>query len=150
MSVLPAEAEKLIEECISTKGVHLIDLEVRGEGQGKSLDVYIDSESGITTEVCSEVSRELGRLVETSGIVRGPYRLTVSSPGIARPLKFAWQYRKHIGRQLDLRVHSQEGTRTVVGKLISVDDTALVIGSGQGTDSLTFNDIVEARVKAPW
>ena len=146
-----AEVEKLIEDCISKKGVHLIDLELRGEGKNQSLDVFIDSESGITTEICSEVSREIDALVESTGIVRDSYRLTVSSPGIARPLKYAWQYKKHVGRQLRLRLRSGEGTRNVAGKLLSMDDAQIVIsGKGSDPETIAFEGIMEARVETPW
>ena len=151
-SVALAEVERLIEDCISKRGVHLIAVELGGEGGGQSLDVYIDSEPGITTGVCSEVSREVDRLIESAGIVRGPYRLTVSSPGIARPLKYLWQYKKHIGRQLELTLRSQDGTTTVAGTLVSIDDTAVAIRSAKGSDPQTIavDGIVEARVRAPW
>ena len=149
-SVASTEVGKLIEDCIARLGVHLIDLEVRGEGQAKTVDVYIDSEAGITTDICSEVSREIDRSVDCAGFERGSYRLTVSSPGIARPLKFAWQYKKHVGRRLDLLVRSPDGTKSVSGKLLSMDETTVVIDGGKERQTVPLNSVVEARVKAPW
>ena len=147
-----AELESLIENCISKKGVHLIDLAIRGEGKGTSVEVYVDSEQSITTEICTEVSREVERLIETSGVVRGPYRLTVSSPGIARPFKYSWQYKKHIGREVDVNVRSDEGLRGIVGKLESVDEKTILLSVGKDgqRESIALVAIVEARVRAPW
>ena len=147
-----AELESLIEECISTQGVHLIDLAIRGEGKGKSVEVYIDSEQSITTDICSKVSREVDGLIESAGVVQGSYRLSVSSPGIARPLKFSWQYKKHIGREFEVKVQSHEGLRCIVGKLESMDDKAIVLSFGKKgeMESIELDAIVEARVRAPW
>ena len=147
-----AELESLVDNCISKHGVHLIEIAIKGEGNGKTVEVFIDAEQGVTTEMCSEVSREVGEMIESSGVVRGSYRLTVSSPGIARPLKFVWQYKKHIGRQLSLRVRSQDGERDVVGKMESMDENEIVLSSGKNTapESIGFDSIVEARVVAPW
>ena len=148
----PAEIQSLVEDCISKYGVHLIDMELKSEGKGKSVEVYIDSEQGITTEICSTVSREVDRLLESAGLAGGSYRLTVSSPGIARPLKFAWQYKKHVGRQLEVKVRSAEGLRSVTGKLESADDKMIVLASGKSSDleAIAFEVVVEARVRAPW
>lgn len=146
------EIQSLVEDCISKHGVHLVALEVKGEGKGKSVEVYIDSEKGVTTEICSTVSREVDRLVESAGIVRDSYRLTVSSPGIARPLKYAWQYGKHVGRQLEVKARSGEGLRSYAGKLESVSDRMIVLASGKNgePETIAFDVIVEARVRAPW
>jgi ribosome maturation factor RimP len=146
------ELETLIEDSISRQGVHLVDFVVRGEGKSKSVEVYIDSEQSITTEICSEISRELDRVLEKAGIERGTYRLTVSSPGIARPLKYSWQYKKHVGRELDIKVLSPEGLRSVIGKLESMDDNGIVLSLGKKSERevIAHNAIVEARVRAPW
>lgn len=146
------ELESLVEARISSLGVHLVELVIRGDGKGKSVELYIDAEQGISTEICSEVSRSIDRTIESSGVVRGPYRLTVSSPGISRPLKYPWQYKKHVGRELSLKVRAQDGVRDVTGKVGSVDDVAIVLSTGKnGTqESVAFDTIVEARVKAPW
>src|SRR5437867_1520761 len=116
-----AELAGLVENCISKHGVHLIDLVMKTDRRDRLVEIYIDSEQGITTETCSEVSREVDRLIASAGIVPDSYRLTVSSPGIARPLKYAWQYRKHIGRELALKVRSQQGVCDLTGKMESMD-----------------------------
>ncbi len=147
-----AELESFIEDCISKHGVHLIDLVIKGEGNGKSVEVFIDAEQGVTTEMCSEVSREVEGMIEASGVIKGSYRLTVSSPGIARPLKFLWQYKKHVGRQLSIRVCSEDVERDVVGKMESMDEKEIVLSSGKNStrESIGLDTIVEARVVAPW
>lgn len=147
-----AELESLIEDCISRQGVHLIDLVVKGEGKTRSIEVYIDSEQDITTGICTRISQEVDRVIEKADGGGGSYRLTVSSPGIERPLKYPWQYRKHVGRELDMKVQSHEGLRSVVGKLESTDDKAIVLSFGKKgePESIAYDAIVEARVRAPW
>jgi ribosome maturation factor RimP len=146
------ELESLIEECISKQGVHLIDLVMRGEGKDKLVELYVDSEQGVTTDICSKISREVDGLIGTVGVVKGSYRLSVSSPGITRPLKYSWQYKKHIGREFEVKVQSQEGIRSIVGKLESMDDRAIVLAIGKKSEmeSIVFDNIMEARVRAPW
>ncbi len=65
-----SELESLVEDCISKLGVHLIDIVIKGDGNGKVVEMFIDSEKGVTTEICSEVSREIGGMIESSGVVQ--------------------------------------------------------------------------------
>lgn len=150
--MVASELENLVEDRMSKLGVHLIDIVIRGDGKGKIVEIFVDSEKGVTTEICSEVSREIGGMIESSGVVRGSYRLTVSSPGIERPLKYFWQYRKHVGRDMQLKLRTGEGVRDVSGKLESMDDrTIMLLSRKTGVqESIAIDDIVEALVKAPW
>ncbi|MEM9930098.1 MAG: ribosome maturation factor, partial [Bacteroidota bacterium] len=52
------------------------------------------------------------------------YTLNVSSPGVDRPLKFLRQYRKNIGRNLD--VTTLEGDKHT-GKLTTVNEDHLIL-----------------------
>lgn len=142
------DLESLVEQCISKHGLHLIDLVIKNEGKGKSLEVYIDSEQGVTTKVCSEVSRDVASALQSAGVVQN--RLMVSSPGIARPLKFPWQYKKHVGRDLMLKIRGGDGENDIVGSLESVDDNALVLKKNGEPRSIAFDVILDAQVKAPW
>lgn len=141
---------QIVEECAQTHGAHLIDVLVRGERGSTVMEVFIDSADGVTTETCAEVSREITgvpALEETLG--RGS-RIVVSSPGIERPLKFPWQYGKHIGRQMRIRVRDAEGTSESHGRLIMVDDRGITLQEGTNQDVFTFDSIVDAIVKTPW
>ena len=148
----PVELQNVIEDRIAKLDVHLIDVVVKGDAGRKSVEVFVDSEKGVTTETCSEVSREIDGLIEATGIVRGAYRLTVSSPGIDRPLKYSWQYGKHVGRKIQLKIRNNEGTRDVTGRLQSHDNASVVVSSGESStpESFPISEIMEARVKAPW
>ena len=147
-----ANLETLVVECISKLDLHLIDLVIKNEGKGKSVEIYVDAEQGITTKLCSEASRSVDGAIESSGILPGPYHLTVSSPGVSRSLKYLWQYKKHLGRALALKLRAEGGTREIAGKLESMDGTSVVVSVGKNgaRESVRFDEIVEAYVKAPW
>jgi ribosome maturation factor RimP len=148
--MVSADLESLVEESISKLGAHLIDLSIKTEGQTKSVELFIDCEEGITTELCSAVSRQIDGMIESSGVVRGSYKLTVSSPGISRPLKFPWQFKKHIGRLLDLKLRSGEGTEMVTGTLGSANGNEIIVTSGKQQQVIAYDTIQEACVRAPW
>jgi ribosome maturation factor RimP len=104
------EMRAAIEDCTARLSAHLIELVVRGP-RGKTLvEIFIDAEQGVTSDLCSDVSREASILIDRSEWIQGSYRLDVSSPGISRPLRFAWQYKKHVGRTLAVKVLAPGGT----------------------------------------
>lgn len=146
------ELEVLLEECAARHGAHLIDLVLRGRQHKPVIEVFIDSEAGVTTELCSEVSREVARALIVQPIVTASYDLIVSSPGIERPIKFTWQYQKHIGRVFHVRVQGETGVIEHTGKLVAMDDKGITLETGKNGDrtAVVFEMIMDARVKAPW
>ena len=70
------------------------------QGAKGSVTVYIDSDSGVTFEKCTQVSRYLEKHLDEEQFMGGEYTLDVSSPGAERPLMLWRQYPKHKGRRL--------------------------------------------------
>jgi ribosome maturation factor RimP len=142
----------LVAEQVDRTGAHLIDLVVRGERGTRVIEVYIDSEAGITSDVCSAVSREVDQAIDAAREVEGAYRLEVSSPGISRPLKFPWQYRKHIGRHVRVKLIPGQEPAERTGKLVGVEESGILIQAGARGEEvrIPFAALQETNVKAPW
>jgi ribosome maturation factor RimP len=150
--MISASFWNLMEKNASAHGAHLIDLAVRG-GKGSSVvEVFVDAEGPVTSELCAQLSRDFGGIIESNNFVHGSYQLVVSSPGIDRPMKYRWQYRKHIGRPFELRVSEGDAVRTISGRLAEVNEGGVVIETERTRAQvhLEFENIVEAKVKAPW
>lgn len=125
----------------------------------KKLDVFIDSDSGISFEKCQKISRYLEQHIDASGWLGEAYTLEVSSPGVSRPLKFIRQYPRNVGRTLELEL-ADKSIRT--GVLISVSETHLVIEENivrqEGKkkiketvqSEIPFDQVQKAIVKISW
>ncbi|MCW5896990.1 MAG: hypothetical protein KIT50_15460 [Bacteroidetes bacterium] len=137
---------KLAEECSAKHSAHVVDVSVRGSQQKPVLEIFVDAENGVTTELCSEISRALSVLLDERNIVRGSYQLVVSSPGIDRGLKFPWQYKKHIGRKMRLKTATGEH----IGKLAATNDEGLILEIEKEEVPFRFDAVQEAIVQAPW
>lgn len=88
------------------------------------LEVFIDSDSGMTFKKCQHISRFLEQYIDEAAWLGEKYILEVSSPGIDRPLKFVRQYHRNIGRTLE--VNLMDGT-TQKGKLVACDDQKITL-----------------------
>ena len=99
--------------------------------------IFIDGDNGITIEKCVQINRKLYKLIEEAGYFpEGDFSLEVSSPGIEEPLKIFRQYKKNIGRFVEV-VLSDETKKE--GKMIEVDETGITIEftEGKGKKAIT-------------
>ncbi len=91
---------------------------------GQKLYVFADSDSGMTFEKCQKLSRYLEEHLDTNGWLGDKYLLEVSSPGVTRPLQFARQYPRNIGRTLEVTMNDKT---TLTGVLTAADETQIVL-----------------------
>lgn len=82
------------------------------------LEVFVDSDSGMTFAKCRRISRMLEAYLDEEEPLGQKYTLNVSSPGVDRPLQFHRQYVKNVGRTLE--VTTTEGEK-VKGELLQAD-----------------------------
>jgi ribosome maturation factor RimP len=150
--MIPDQLRKGIEESVARAGAQVIDLIIRGEKGTRVVEVFVDSEGGVTSDLCSTISKDVSKAIEESDLLQGAYRLDISSPGIDRPLRFPWQYRKHIGRALQVKSRGGDEAETIAGVLLAVEEDVIVIQPGKKDPGrrILFRDVLEARVKAPW
>lgn len=99
----------------------LIDLNLLPNNK---LEIFIDSDTGITFEKCRRISRYLEQFIDTEGWLGQKYILEVSSPGVSRPLKLKRQYPKNIGRKVEVRL---DGGILEKGKLVKVEEDAITL-----------------------
>ena len=144
--------EQLVDECVRRHGAHVIDLMVKGRQQRPAIEVYVDAENGVTTELCSAIGREIQGALRVRPLLEATPQLMVSSPGIDRPLRYSWQYRKHVGRDLTVRITTGGMDEECTGRLAVADDEGIVLETGTSGEQrrFPFDTIVRAVVKTPW
>ncbi len=147
-------AQKTIEEFINaqlkgSEDVFLVEVKVI---PGNNIKVFLDADNGITIEKCIKVNRALYSQIEESDLFpNGDFSLEVSSPGVDEPLKLHRQYKKNIGRTVEVMMN--DGTKKE-GKLTAVNEDELIIEekTGQGkklvvkTTNILFNQVKHAKV----
>ncbi|MGA2623669.1 MAG: ribosome maturation factor [Bacteroidota bacterium] len=141
----------LARPIVEARGAILVDVSVRGGRGRKVVEVFVDTDEGTTTGLCAEISRDLSSALDQANIVQGRYDLVVSSPGIDRPLRFARQYPRNVGRTLVVKFRKDDRVEKVEGELIEVRPDGFVLQmKSNGPRNFLFDEIVEARVKPAW
>ena len=144
--------KQLVEVALSENdSLFLLSLEFLSDGK---ISIVIDGDNGVPLNECIRVSRAVEGSLDRE---EEDFSLEVSSPDVAKPLLVLRQYKKNIGRSLEVKT-SESKTE---GKLIEVSDDTIVlqwsarepkpIGKGKVTveksATLPYNSIVEAKVK---
>jgi ribosome maturation factor RimP len=105
----------------------LVDVRVKPTN---NIRVYIDGDQGIPIEKCVQINRGLYKKLEESGLFpTGDFSLEVSSPGLDEPLKLHRQYKKNVGRLLEVLL--QDGSKTE-GRLLDVSEDGIIVEETRG------------------
>ena len=105
-----------LKPLLEEQNLFLVDVKTAGKAK---IEVFVDGDTGITISQCAEISRFLEKHLDGSGLVSDHYTLDVSSPGMDNPLKVPRQYKKRIGRILE--IVKTDGT-DIKAELIEADD----------------------------
>jgi ribosome maturation factor RimP len=118
----------MIGEILSGEPAYfLVDLRIKPTN---NIKVFLDGDSGITIEKCVQVNRKLYKRLEESGLFpEGDFSLEVSSAGLDEPLKSLRQYKKNIGRQVEVQL--QDGS-LIEGVLTGVNEDGIVLEVTKG------------------
>jgi ribosome maturation factor RimP len=144
------QIEKFVLQLIEkSEDIFLVGLKIT---PGNQITVLLDADNGITIEKCTIINKALYKYIEESGFFPdGNFSLEVSSPGVDKPLKLLRQYKKNIGRKLEVEL--KDGTKTE-GTLTDVSEDGITLEEKEGkgkkmTTKMTtilFNQIKEATV----
>ncbi|AQW88150.1 putative protein (DUF150 domain) [Campylobacter pinnipediorum subsp. caledonicus] len=133
---------ELVKEC----GVELYDTEIANENSKAIFRVYITKNGGVNLEDCEKVSRFLSPIFDVTPPISGDYILEVSSPGLERKLEQPKHFISSIGELLKIKTNET----TFKGRLISVNNTSIILQNNDGDVTINFADIKKAKTYLEW
>jgi ribosome maturation factor RimP len=107
---------KVVEEILEGTDKFLVEVLIQ---QSNNITVFFDGDNGVSISDCQKLSRLIGQKLDRD---YSDYQLTVSSSGMDRPIKLPRQYRKRIGKELEVILLS--GDR-ISGILVRVGDDTI-------------------------
>ena len=141
--------EEIIQPVLGDHGLLLVDLEWRPHRPRGVLRIYVDKPAGVMIADCERVSREIGDLLDVSGLIGEGYDLEVSSPGLDRQLRTDREYRWAVGKSV--RCWLAGGTE-FWGRLTEVGAERLTLEQNGERIEVERAQITKARLEAevPW
>lgn len=111
--------EELLQDFLKEReDLFLIDLKFSA---GDNITVILDGDSGVTLQDCLDASRAIEFNMDRD---EHDFSLQVMSAGLSEPLSMPRQYRKNIGRDLDVLL--SDSTK-VEGELSAVEEDKIVL-----------------------
>ncbi len=147
MNILHKNITEFTDRITQDLDLLLIDVIIRGDERNRVIEIFIDGEMGISADTCAEVSNKIKVLIDEQDLIKGKYRLEVSSPGIDRPLKFLKQFPKNVNRKFEIVFLDGESTVKAVAKLLKVEGEDLFFSDGKKELIINFNKIKSAKVQ---
>ena len=100
--------EEKVVPFIENMGYEVVEVEYVKKSDGMNLTFYIDKEDGIKIEDCEMVSKSIdGLLEELNPTDNSPYILSVSSPGLDRPLKTDRDLKRNVDKEIEITLFAK-------------------------------------------
>lgn len=150
---IPASALAIIHAACEKYGVRLLEANAGGTlPKCVRLEAIIDSVAGITHEDCRNVSKTLEEAASTNTFLAELFALDVLSPGTDRPLTEPWQFTKHKGRTITVKLKSGEKKEGILESVSETDITLQPKKSAkqktvQTAQQIRFSDLDSAVVQ---
>ena len=130
--------EGLVLPIIEQFGYELVDVEYVKEGPTYYLRVYADKQGGITIDDCVEISQLLSpKLDKYDKEFKDAYILEVSSPGLLRPLKKDNDFRRNMGKMIEIKLFKpidESKNKELTGELISFDSDSITVRNEENNE----------------
>src|SRR6056297_1399335 len=149
--MLQDKVENLLKEAFQeNNSLFLIDLSITKDNK---ILVVIDGDNGVSVNDCIAVSRKVEHNLDRE---EEDFSLEVSSAGVSEPLRLERQYRKNLGRKLQVTTNNEK----IEATLTEVDQDGIKVnwkarepkpvGKGKHTvqkeAALPYSEITDAKV----
>lgn len=119
------EIEDLVETFLApVEGYFLVEI----KNPTDKIKIFVDADQGVSVDVLGSLNKKLRKEIEERWLPEGNFDLEVSSPGLDEPLKIKRQFKKNVGRTLELILKSGMKRK---GVLKEVKEDSILLESGK-------------------
>ncbi len=128
---------QLVEPIAESLGLTVLEVEYAKKFDGMNLTVIIDKDGGVTIDDCEALHRAIDAPIDELDPIETAYTLNVSSPGLDRPLKLDWDYKRNLGKKIKVKLYKpMDGKKVFDGVLTGYDADTFTLDTGK--TQLTF------------
>lgn len=135
--------EEIMNEILQDTQYELVDVEYIME-RDWYLRIFVDKAGGIDLDDCQYLSEKVGAILDKEPLMKDPYILEVSSPGIDRVLKKDRDFIREIGKAVDVTLYAPiNGKKNFTGILEGRDKDFLKL---QDIEPLPREKVAQVRL----
>jgi len=112
VKALESVIASLLQPIADDLGVDILKVSIGGGGRSQLVRVVVDCAGGIDSDRLERISRGLALQLDAEDLIKGAYRLEVTSPGLDWPLQNESDFRRYRGEWVNVLFadgSSQEG-----------------------------------------
>lgn len=139
--------EEIALPIVENMGCEYVDTEYAKQGPDRVLTVYIDKQDGILLDDCEAVSRAIEAALDEQDLIDEQYMLCVSSLGLDRPLKTERDFKRSLGKVLDVKLYKAfEGQKLFTGTLAGYTDDGITIETDEHEVSFELKETAKVSL----
>ena len=141
------KTEALLLPMMEEHQFELVDVEFVKEAGTWFLRAYIDKPGGITIDDCEVISRILSDWLDQTDFIEDSYIMEISSPGLDRPLKKEKDFKRSLGKLVEIRTYRPiEKQKEFCGILNAYDSNSVTIDEDGTERTFDKKDIALIRL----
>lgn len=125
----------------------LILLDIKTDESAQMIRIIIDSERPITLSDTTGLMKLINNDDELNSLFPDSHGIEISSLGMGAELKQPFQYRKNVGRMIELKIVEDGKYVKRLGILASVTDNGILFEQDQDSIEIDFDAIKSAKIK---
>lgn len=147
---IETKVTELLETFLQTEGYELVDVETAGGN--RTLRLLIHKDGGLTVYDCKYLDQAVRPILEVHQLLTEYKQLEIASPGLDRPLKTEADFKRNLGRNVQIQTTSKNGQMNEVeGNITDVVDSHVVLEETTGqTVQIKISDIYKGHIQLVW
>jgi ribosome maturation factor RimP len=141
---------ELVSPGLSDLNIDLVELAFRGARGNQILQVFVDTEMGVTIADCKSASEVIAEILDTADIIEGRYRLEVSSPGAERPLQTERDFRRNLGRPVRFNLQQEDHNQLYEGIIQQVGGGKVTLAVNEKAEIFSINQMENVKLILKW
>ena len=109
--------------------------------------IVLDGDKNISLRDTTKMTKLLKKSIDFTNLFPDGYRLEVTSPGLDSPLVFPFQFKKHIGRKINITIKNKFDNSNVEAIIKSANENYLSLVINKENLKIEYKSIVVAKLK---
>ncbi len=139
------QLKALLQPLADSQDSEIVDIQFNRATTPQTVVITVDTALGVTnlsSDQVASLARAFSKELDKHDPIEGAYTLEVTSPGAETQLTNDRQYRRAIGRTVQVRLRDSD---KVEGVMTSVDDDGFTLKTSHGDRKISFDQVRKAR-----
>ena len=108
--------------------------------------IVVDSERSITLGDTANLTKKLIKSEEFNNRYSTGCRIEITTPGVNVPLKKAYQFKKNINKNVNIRYRNEDQIDSIECRILSADDNSVLVKHDDTELPIFYDQIEHAKI----